>query len=185
MRFDEPDTNKMTSFRLSGSRMIIENRLVLLEVRRASGLLRERFDLCRDDQNDTQRDLKTNKAEIHHTWFEVGRDGKTAYERLKGKSAKVQDLSFAGGILWKKRRAGGTLGTLMFMCEDGVLFFGGEDAGEVIVGNQNGVWLTRTVRRKDSEGKMAKKMIVPVPWRKNEDDTKERSTARKIWRFQC
>ena len=30
------------------------------------------------------------------TRFEVGRDGKTAYERLKGKSAKVQGLSFAG-----------------------------------------------------------------------------------------
>ena len=30
--------------------------------------------------------------------FEVGRDGNTAYERLKGKSAKVQGMAFAEGI---------------------------------------------------------------------------------------
>ena len=33
--------------------------------------------------------------------FEVGRDGKTAYERVKGKAAKVQGMSFAEGVLWK------------------------------------------------------------------------------------
>ena len=40
------------------------------------------------------------------TMFEVGRDGKTAYERLKGKSAKVQGMAFAEGILWKRKRTG-------------------------------------------------------------------------------
>ena len=43
------------------------------------------------------------------TRFEVGRDGKTAYERLKGKSAKVQGIAFAEEILWKRTRAGGPL----------------------------------------------------------------------------
>ena len=32
------------------------------------------------------------------TRFEVGRDGKTAHERLKGESAKVQGMSFAEGV---------------------------------------------------------------------------------------
>ena len=41
------------------------------------------------------------------TRFEVGRDGKTAYERLKGKPAKVQGMAFAEGILSKRKRAGG------------------------------------------------------------------------------
>ena len=44
------------------------------------------------------------------TSFEVGRDGKTAYERLKGKSAKVQAVACAEGIMWKRKRAGGPLG---------------------------------------------------------------------------
>ena len=34
--------------------------------------------------------------------FELGRDGITASERLEGKSAQVQGLSFAQGILRKR-----------------------------------------------------------------------------------
>ena len=40
------------------------------------------------------------------TRFEVGRDGKTAYEWLKGKSPKVQGIALAERILWKRKRAG-------------------------------------------------------------------------------
>ena len=89
--------------------------------------------------------------------FEVGRDGKTAYERLKGKSAKVQGMAFAEGILWKRKRAGGPLGKLTCMWEDGIYLGVKATTAEVIVGNRNGVWLTR---------------VVAVPWRKNEDDPK-------------
>ena len=32
--------------------------------------------------------------------------GKIAYERMKGKSAKVQGMMFANEILWQRRRAG-------------------------------------------------------------------------------
>ena len=39
------------------------------------------------------------------TRFEVGRDWKTAYERLEGKSAKVQGMAFAAGILRTVREA--------------------------------------------------------------------------------
>ena len=42
------------------------------------------------------------------TSFEVGRDGKTAYERLKN----VQGLSFPEGVFWRRKRAGGPLGSL-------------------------------------------------------------------------
>ena len=54
------------------------------------------------------------------TRFEVGRDGKTAYERLKGNQQRYKVLSFAEGILWKWRQAGGPLGKLTCMFEDGV-----------------------------------------------------------------
>ena len=46
------------------------------------------------------------------TSCEVGQDGRTAYERLKGKSAKVQGTVFAEGILRKRKRAGRPLGKL-------------------------------------------------------------------------
>ena len=109
------------------------------------------------------------------TRFEVGRDGKTAYERLKGKSAKVQGMAFAEGILWKRKRAGGPLGKLTCMWEDGVDLGVKATTAEVIVGNRNGVWLTRTVRRKPAKERWDRsnlEMVVAVPWRKNEDDPK-------------
>ena len=45
--------------------------------------------------------------------------------------------------------------------------------GEVIVGDPNGVWLSRTDRRKTARERWVRsnlEMIVAVPWRKNEDD---------------
>ena len=61
-------------------------------------------------------------AEFLRTRCEVGRDGKTANERLKGKSVKVQGISFAEGVF----RVGGPLGKLTCMWEDGV-YLGSED----------------------------------------------------------
>ena len=43
------------------------------------------------------------------------------------------------------------------------------------MGNRNGVWLTRTVRRKPAKARWDRsnlEMVVAVPWRKNEDDPK-------------
>ena len=41
---------------------------------------------------------------------EVGHDGKTAYERLEGQSAKVLGVEFGETVLWKRRPIGGPLG---------------------------------------------------------------------------
>ena len=81
------------------------------------------------------------------TRCEVGKDGKTAYERVKGKEARVQGFEFGEGVLWKRKRAGGPLGKLTCMWEDGVFLGVKGSIGELIVGDQRGVWLTRTVRR--------------------------------------
>ena len=54
------------------------------------------------------------------TRFNVSRDGKTAYERLKGKRAKVHGIEFGEGIMWKRRREGGPLGKLACMWDDGI-----------------------------------------------------------------
>ena len=51
---------------------------------------------------------------------EVGKDGKTAYERIKGKAAKLVGMEFGEGVLWKRKREGGPLGKLTCMWDDGV-----------------------------------------------------------------
>ena len=44
--------------------------------------------------------------------FEVGQDGKTAYERLKGKQARTLGVEFGEAILWRSKPPGGALGKL-------------------------------------------------------------------------
>ena len=107
------------------------------------------------------------------TRCEVGRDGKTAYERIKGKQARVQGMEFGEGVLWKRRRQGGPLGKLTCMWDDGVFLGVKGSTGETIVGDKSGVWVTRTVKRKPVEERWDRQnieRIVGVPWKKNADD---------------
>ena len=109
----------------SGSRM--SSRTVRLAVRRATELSRGRSrsvqGMIRTIRSDIEGRWGVKIDATHSIWpwiaehagflltrFEVGRDGNTAYERLKGKSAKVQGMAFAEGILWKRKRAGGPSG---------------------------------------------------------------------------
>ena len=129
--------------------------------------------------------IRTIRSDIEGRWgehagllltrFEIGRDGKTAYVRLIGKSAKLQGMSFAEAILWKGKRAGGPLEKLTCMWEDGIYSGVRATTAEFFVGNRNGVWLTRTVQRKPAKERWDQsnlEMVVAVPWRKNEDDPK-------------
>ena len=52
--------------------------------------------------------------------FRVGKDGKTAYERLKGKKSKALGLEFGEELLWKRRAERGALGKMAIMWERGV-----------------------------------------------------------------
>ena len=51
--------------------------------------------------------------------YEVGKDGRTAYERRKGTPAKTFGLEFGEAVLWKRKPTGGHLGKLMCLWEDG------------------------------------------------------------------
>ena len=79
---------------------------------------------------------------------EVGADGKTAYERSRGKTARLPWVEFGEGVLWKRRREGGPLGKLTCMWDDGIFLRVKGSTGEMIVGDDKGVWRTRTIRRK-------------------------------------
>ena len=106
--------------------------------------------------------------------FEVGRDGKTRFERCKGKKAKTLGIEFGEAVLWKRKPGGGALGKLTCMWEDGVYLGIRGTSGEIIIGDKKGVWKTRTVQRKpvqDTWAKDSADMIVGVPWRTSEADS--------------
>lgn len=59
------------------------------------------------------------------------------------------------------------------MWDDGVFLSVKCSTGEIIIGDKKGVWVSRTVRRKPEEERWDResiKMIVDVPWRKNDND---------------
>jgi hypothetical protein len=84
---------------------------------------------------------------------EVGHDGRTAYERIKGKHGKLPGATFAEKILWKRRPIGGGLGKLTCLWEDGIFLGIKATTGEFIVGTTKGIWRTRTISRRPIEGK--------------------------------
>jgi len=97
--------------------------------------------------------------------FEVGADGKTAIERLKGKKSKHQGLEFGEGLLFKKKRTHQPKDTSVW--EDGIYPGIRGLSGENIVGTKSGVWKTRTVQRKPKEhrwGQENVEMVGGVPW---------------------
>ena len=107
--------------------------------------------------------------------YEVGKDGRTAYERCKGKKAKTMGIEFGESVLWKRKPSGGHLGKLTSLWEDGVYLGIKAGTGEIIVGNQKGVWKTRTVHRKpdkDRWNKLGIEILKGVPWRVSDEDDK-------------
>jgi hypothetical protein len=83
--------------------------------------------------------------------FEVGRDGKTAYERMKGKSAKVQGTEFGEKLLWKRRPVKGSLEKLTCLWDDGVFLGVRGVSGEILIGTKSGIMKTRTIQRRPVE----------------------------------
>ena len=79
--------------------------------------------------------------------MEVGKDGKTSYERNKGKKAKVAGVEFRETVLWKRRPVGNALEKLAILWEDGVFLGVKGTARELVVGAGDGVYRTRTVQR--------------------------------------
>ena len=101
------------------------------------------------------------------TRAEVGADGKTAYERSRGKVAQLTGVEPGEGVLWKRRREGGPLGKLTCMWEDGSFLGVKGSTGEMIVGDEKGVWRTRTIRRKPEGERWSMEnleKIGGVPW---------------------
>ena len=113
----------------------------------------------------------------------MGHDGKTAYERNKGKKAKVLGIEFGEAILWKRRPVGGALGKLSCLWEDGLYLGIRGQSGELIVSDREGVWRTRTVQRKPIEDRWpedAYEMIQKTPWADAEKDEMQGETEKLV-----
>ena len=103
----------------------------------------------------------------------MGHDGKTAYERLKGKHARTLGIEFGEAVLWRMRPAGGALGRLSSLWEEGIFLGVRAKSGEIIVGSKTGVWKTRTIQRRPYEDRWntsTTELVRGVPWRTCEDD---------------
>ena len=102
--------------------------------------------------------------------FEVGADGKVAYERMKGKRCKTLGMEFAEGV-WFKGKKNQTKCQLKW--EEGIYLGVRALSGEIIVGDKEGVWKVRTCRRKPKEERWNQsnsELIGGVPWNTNSDD---------------
>ena len=105
--------------------------------------------------------------------FEVGHDGKTNFERCKGKKAKTLGIEFGEAVHWKRKPIGGALGKLSVMWEDGVYLGIKGKSGEVIVATKTGIWKARTVQRKPMSERWTPGSVDEVrhvPWRTSDND---------------
>jgi hypothetical protein len=105
---------------------------------------------------------------------EVSADGKTSYERMKGKKSKQQGLEIGEGIMFKKKRVNQP--KISSVWEDGIYLGIKGMSGEIIVGTKEGVWKTRTISRKPKEIRWSQsniEMVGGVPWRTNADGEEE------------
>ena len=105
--------------------------------------------------------------------MEVGKDGKTSYERNKGKMAHVNGIQFGEGVQWKRKPSHGALGKLAILWEDGIFLGVKGTTSEMIVGGLSGVFRTRTIQRVPMERRWSLenlKFVNGVPWRKSDAD---------------
>ena len=104
--------------------------------------------------------------------LEVGKDGKTAYERCRGKRATVMAIEFGEKLLWKVRQKN-RLEKLNPRWEYGVFVGVKVISGEIWVATKEGLQVVRSVRRMSVEERWNennKDFVKHVPWNKSGED---------------
>ena len=86
----------------------------------------------------------------------VGRDGTTAFERLKGKPSRMLGHEFAEVVHFRRLPATGRLGKLDSLWQTGVLVGYKANTGEYMIVNHEGAYKTRTVRRAPLDDRWSK-----------------------------
>jgi hypothetical protein len=106
--------------------------------------------------------------------MEVARDGKTPYERVKGKKAEVIGLEFGERVLWK-HPPGKTMDKIGARWSQGLFVGVKAKSNELIVidGDTKQVKMVRTVRRVPEEQRWKAEYlewVEAVPWNHGKDD---------------
>ena len=104
--------------------------------------------------------------------LEIGKDGKTSYERVRGKRATVMAIEFGEKLLWKVRQRN-KLEKLNPRWDYGVFVGVKADSGEIWVATNGGLHAVRSVRRlsmEDRWGTENKDFVKHVPWNKSGED---------------
>ena len=108
--------------------------------------------------------------------YEVGRDGKTPCERLRGKQSRLIGFEFGEKVNFRRTAVGARMAKLDSLWSDGVFLGYRSISGEIVVGTKNGVFKTRTVQRKAYEHRWGKEnldMVGGVPWKSTPDEDEE------------
>jgi hypothetical protein len=104
--------------------------------------------------------------------LEVGKDGKTAYERCKGKKAKVLGVEFGEKLLWKVKPKE-KMEKINPRWEHGIFVGVRRASGEVWVATREGLRSARAVRRIPLEERWCEdciEWVKNVPWNKDKED---------------
>ena len=104
--------------------------------------------------------------------YEVGRDGKTPHERLRGKASRLIGLEFGEKVNFRRTAIGGRLAKLDSLWSDGVFLGYRAASGEIVVGTNDEVYKTRTVKRKPYEHRWESSnldFVGGVPWKTSAD----------------
>ena len=115
--------------------------------------------------------------------FESGRDGKTAYERNKGKKATTLGIEIGESIFLRRKRIGGALGKLTTLWETGIFLGIMGKSNEVIVGDGKGIWKTRSIYRKplgERWDPSTLELVRHPPWRTNDDVPNEEDETPEV-----
>ena len=103
---------------------------------------------------------------------QVGADGKTAYERLKGKPAHLSGLEFGERILWKSNVPARERRNKMEADWKHGVFLGQRAlSGEYMVGTPEGVCRPRSIHRRPQERRWEDVLscVVGLPWKLSKD----------------
>ena len=108
--------------------------------------------------------------------YEVGHDGKTAHERIRGKVSKMLGFEFGEKMWFRRQPVGQRLAKLESLWETGVFIGYRAQSGEYMCGTAEGAFKTRTVKRVPVEDRWHsdnENMVLHTPWSPTGDDGDE------------
>ena len=94
----------------------------------------------------------------------VGKDGKTAHERLRGKASRMLGFEFGEVVHFRRIPVQGRLGKLDSLWQKGLFIGYKTQSGEYMVANDEAAYKSRTLKRLPEEERWDKRGIEDLPW---------------------